>query len=136
MRLIYDLADYMFVVLPMRSLKNITLYHLMVNDQKMIGIKFQPDKVIHALIKNLDKPKWSVRHKMVYLLHNKRNLGQIFKTFKGVVWINYNRFLVNKPINPGNEVIDTAWFRNRETLPGHRRCPEEYLLKLELRACN
>lgn len=133
MRLIYDLVNHLFVALPMRHLKNITLYHLMINDQKMIGIQFRPDKVIHALIKSLDKPKWSEHYKMVYLPHNKRNLGQIFKTFKGEVWINYNRFLVNKPLNKDNGKVDVNWFRKRETPPGYRVCPEEFLLKLELK---
>ncbi len=71
---------------------------------------------------------------MAYLthIHNpKSNLGIIFNIFKGVVWINYNRFLTNKPINTKNESIDVDWFRKRKTAPEYRLCPEEYLLKLE-----
>ena len=117
----------------MHSLKNITLYHLMIRDQKMIGIKFQPDRVIHALIKSLDKPKWSEQYHMAYLPNTKQNLSQIFTTFKGCAWINYNRFLTNKPVNTSDEMVDVAWFRNRNIPPGHRPCPEEYLLKLELK---
>lgn len=117
----------------MEPLRNISLYHLMINDKKMIGIKFQPDKVIHALIKGLDEPKWSDGHKMVYLPNTKDNRSQIFKSFKGVAWINYSRFLTNRPSYAQNNNVDISWFRNREVRQGYRRCPEAYLLKLELK---
>ncbi len=117
----------------MNSIKSITLYHLMINNQKMIGIKFFPDKLIQALIKGLPDPKWSKKYNMAYIPHTKQNLGIIFNTFKGVVWINYNRFLTNKPINTTNESFDVAWFRKRERISGYRFCPEPYLLKLELK---
>lgn len=105
----------------------------MINDTKMIGIKFDFDKVIHALIKSLSAPKWSNRYKMVYLPNTKQNLDEIYNVFKGVVWINYNRFLTNKPIHTNNEALDVAWFRKRKTTPNYKHCPEEYLLKLELK---
>lgn len=117
----------------MNSVKSITLYHLMINNQKMIGIKFFPDKLIQALIKGMPDPKWSKEYNMAYIANTKDNLGIIFNTFKGVVWINYNRFLTNKPINTTNESFDVAWFRKRERISGHRFCPEPYLLKLELK---
>ncbi|SDE16686.1 Site-specific recombinase XerD [Pricia antarctica] len=117
----------------MNSLKSITLYHLMIKDQKMIGIKFTPDKLIQGLIKSLPGPKWSEQYNMAYIPNTKGNLGIIFNTFKGLVWINYNRFFTNRPINTGNETVDVEWFRKRTPVPGHRPCPEEYLLKLELR---
>ncbi|MDD7887962.1 site-specific tyrosine recombinase/integron integrase [Flavivirga sp. 57AJ16] len=99
----------------------------------MIGIKFQSDKVIEALVKSLSNPKWSTYYNMVYLLNTKQNLAQIFNTFKGVAWINYNKFLTNKPINTYNEPINVNWFRNRKPISGYRVCPEAYLLKLELK---
>ena len=116
-----------------QTLKSITLYHLMIDNKKMIGIKFAPDRVIHALIKSLPNPRWSTDYKMIYLPNTKQNLNQIFNVFKGVIWINYNRFLVNKPISKTNEAIDISWFRNRKTNPNYKKCPEEYLLKLELK---
>lgn len=105
----------------------------MIDNSKMIGIKFDPDKVIHALIKSLSNPKWSNTYKMVYLPNTKQNLNEIFYIFKGVIWINYNRFLINKPINTNNEALDVTWFRERKTNPYYKHCPEEYLLKLELK---
>lgn len=114
-------------------MKSITLYHLMIKNQKMIGIKFSPDSLIQSLIKGLPNPKWSKQYNMTFIENTKENLGIIFHTFKGVVWINYNRFLTNKPINTHNENMDVAWFRKRKTLPEYRLCPETYLLKLELK---
>ncbi len=111
----------------MNSLKSITLFHL------MIGIQFQPDRVIHALIKTLPNPKWSKKYKMVYLLNTKQNLSEIFHTFKGTVWINYHRFSTNKPLNTINQELDVQWFRSIKSSPHYRFCSEEYLTKLELK---
>ncbi|MDT7827649.1 tyrosine-type recombinase/integrase [Pricia sp. S334] len=117
----------------MTTLKSITLYHLMINDCKMIGIKFSPDSLIQSLIKGLPNVKWSKKHNMAYIPNTKGNLGIVFNTFKGHVWINYNRFLTNRPVKAGSQRSDVAWFRKRKPVPGHRQCPEEYLLKLELK---
>ncbi len=117
----------------MNSMKSITLYHLMIKNQKMIGIKFSPDRLIQSLIKGLPNPKWSQQYNMAYIENTKTNLGIIFNTFKGVVWINYNRFLTNRPINSSNENFDVEWFRRRKPISGYRTCPEAYLLKLELK---
>ncbi len=99
----------------------------------MIGIKFSPDRLIQNLVKGLPNPKWSERYNMAYIPNTKANLRIVFNTFKGVVWINYNRFLTNKPVNAKNETVDVSWFRTRKPIPGYRFCPEEYLLKLELK---
>ena len=117
----------------MSAPKQITLYHLMINNQKMIGIKFLPDRLIQGLVKGLPNPKWSVQYNMAYILNTKGNLGIIFITFKGLAWINYNRFLSNRPINTTNEEVDVEWFRKRKTSPEYRVCPEAFLLKLELK---
>ena len=117
----------------MHGMKSITLYHLMIDDHKMIGIKFLPDRLIQNLVKGLPNPKWSEKYNMAYIPNTKANLGIIFNTFKGVVWINYNRFLTNRPVNTKNETADVDWFRKRKPIPGYRFCPEEYLLKLELK---
>ena len=105
----------------------------MIKDQKMIGIKFSPDKLIQGLIKGLPNPKWSQQYNMAYIPNTKGNLGIIFNTFKGIAWINYNRFLTNRPVNTSNETVDVEWFRKRKPIPEYRLCPEEYLLKLELK---
>ena len=69
----------------------------------------------------------------MYLPNNKQNLDAIFKQFRGVVWVNTSSFFSNKPINTIGEKINVDWFRKRVIKPGYRSCPEEYLLKLELK---
>lgn len=117
----------------MNPIKTITLYHLMIKNQKMIGLKFYPDKLIQGLIKGLPNPRWSKQYGMVYITNTKDNLGIINDTFKSIVWLNYNLFLSNKPIHTNNESVDVSWFRKRKHIDGHRLCPEAYLLKLELK---
>jgi len=80
----------------------------------MIGLKFSPDKLIQSLVKGLPNPKWSQRYNMAYIENTKENLNIVILTFKGVVWINCNRFLSNRPVNTHNESINVAWFKNRK----------------------
>ena len=117
----------------MNKTRSITLKHLLINQEKCIGIQFYTDKLIQALIKQLPCPKWSNEFNMVYLPNNKQNLNAIFKQFKGVAWINTAHFFTNKPINTIGEKINVDWFRKRKLKPGYRSCPEEYLQKLELK---
>ena len=117
----------------MDKTKQITLKHLLINQQKCIGLQFYPDKVIQALIKELPSPKWSKEFSMVYLPNNKKSLDSIFKKFKGVAWVNTSHFFTNKPINTNGEKMNVDWFRKREIKPNYRVCPEEYLQKLELK---
>lgn len=64
-----------------------------------------------------------------YIANTKSNLSIVFSTFKGHAWINYNRFLTNRPINAFNENFDLAWFRKRWSIEGYHTCPEAYPLK-------
>ena len=113
--------------------QHITLKHLLIDEQKMIGLKFYPNKVVQALIKELSSPKWSEKYNMVYLPNNQENLTKIFNKFKGVAWINCNHFFPNKPLHLENGPIDIDYFRKRKVKPGYRTCPEEFYRKLELR---
>lgn len=112
--------------------RHITLKHLLINNQKMIGIKFYPDKVIQALIKELANPKWSAEYSMVYVINTKKNLSAIFDKFRGVAWVNGNSFFKEKPLR-NNQAIDINWYRNRATTTSYKYVPEEYLIKLELK---
>lgn len=111
-------------------MKKITLYHLYIRDKKQIGIQFFPDNVIQLAIKTLPQPKWSAKTQMAYIENTAKNLNEIFKTFKGIAWINTNKFYTNKPLKKGlNKNLNLDWYRNRkqDTI----KCPEEYLAKLE-----
>ncbi|XOV92220.1 MAG: site-specific tyrosine recombinase/integron integrase [Bacteroidota bacterium] len=116
--------------------KIITLKHLMINGEKMIGMKFYPDKVIQALVKDLPRIKWSDAFKMTYIPNNKLNLDLIYKTFRGVAWVDGKYFYTNRPLfDPVNErkQFSIQSYRKRSVSADYRKCPEEYLLKLELK---
>ena len=117
----------------MQHHKSITLKNLLINEEKKIGIQFHPDKVIQALLKELPDIKWSEEFGMAYLPNNNTNTTLIFKKFKGVAWVNGNYFFQKRTVNNNNAPIDVNWFRKRTLKPGYKACPEEYLLKLELK---
>ena len=67
-----------------RLTKQIALKHIMVDQQKMVGLKFYPDKVIHALIKQIPEVKWDNNMNLAVVANTKINLDLIFSLFKGV----------------------------------------------------
>ncbi|WP_417201390.1 site-specific tyrosine recombinase/integron integrase [Bizionia sp.] len=113
--------------------KSITLKHLLIDQKKCIGLQFNTNKVIQALVDTLPNTSWSKDFGMFYVLNNKSNLELIFKTFHGVAWVNGNYFFSEKVINPDNPELNLERYRNRKPKDGFKHCPEEYLLKLELK---
>ncbi len=118
---------------PSSRERQITLKHIVIDDKRMIGIKFYPDKVIHALIKQLPNPKWSEKFGMVVLPNNSQNVSLIMDKFKGVAWINGQYFFTNRPLNHGTEELSVDKYRKRISIKGWRFVPEDFLLKLETR---
>ncbi|MDO7135333.1 site-specific tyrosine recombinase/integron integrase [Algibacter lectus] len=113
--------------------KHITLKHLFIKEKQCIGLQFNADKVIQALIKELPNPKWSKEFNMVYIINNKSNINLIFEKFEGVAWVNCNYFFKDKKLNSDNKNTDVSWFRNRPIKKNFRACPEVFLQKLELK---
>ncbi|MCK0125322.1 site-specific integrase [Gelidibacter sp. F2691] len=113
--------------------RSITLKHLLIKEERYIGLQFNTDKVIHALVKQLPEVKWSNTYNMAYITNNPQNLTQIFDTFSGVAWVNCNHFFDKKIIRQTNEDIDITWFRKRVLDATYRVCPTDYLDKLELK---
>ncbi|PCJ26587.1 MAG: recombinase [Flavobacteriales bacterium] len=113
--------------------KVVTLKHLIISQEKQIGIKFYPDKMVQTIIKGLPEVRWSKEFNMAYVLNNKKNLDLIFNDFRGIAWINSGHFFYKKNTLKGNESISLNQYRIRTKISGHRYCPEEYLKKLELR---
>lgn len=72
--------------------KMISLRHLQIDNKRMIGIKFYPDKVLQALLKSLPNPKWHKRSQMVCIENTKENYYLLLETFKGVAWIDFRYF--------------------------------------------
>tara|TARA_R110002167_G_scaffold309978_1_gene514872 strand:- start:968 stop:1954 length:987 start_codon:yes stop_codon:yes gene_type:complete len=70
---------------------------------------------------------------MFYFPNNQSNLELIFKTFRGIAWVNGNYFFAERVINEHNPKLNIERYRNRKLKEGYKPCPEEYLLKLELK---
>jgi integrase/recombinase XerD len=114
----------------MNHLPVLTLRHLMINGAKCIGIQFYPSKIINALIKTLDSPKWSREHDMVYISNTPPNVYAIFSTFKGTAWINCRYFYRNRPVSLQAAPVDLSSLKDRPE--GNKiACPPEYLALLE-----
>ena len=113
--------------------KSITLKHLFIDKNKCIGLQFSTNKVTQALIETLPNISWSQEFEMFFLPNNKYNLELIFKTFHGVAWVNGNFFFSEKIVNENNPLLNLERYRNRKLKDGFKPCPEDYLLKLELK---
>lgn len=116
------------------NLPKLTLRHLYLNNQKQIGIQFYTNKVIQALIKELNEPKWSEKHQQVYILNTPDNLNTLFRIFKGVAWLDCKYFFKDKPVNIqelGNG--DVSWVKERKLTSGYKTVPHAYLEKLKLK---
>lgn len=113
--------------------KSITLKHLLIDHKKCIGLQYSTNKVLQALVDSLPNCTWSTEYGMFYLPNTKHNLELIFKTFHGVAWVNGNYFFSEKVINQDNPELNLERYRKRLPKKGFKPCPEEYLLKLELK---
>ncbi len=114
----------------MSQLPIITLRHLMIGGNKCIGIQFYHSKIIHALIKTLDSPKWSQAYNMVYIANTPGNVYSIFRTFKGSAWINCRYFYRNKPVFSQAKAVDLSSIKAK-SLEKNLACPDEYITLLE-----
>lgn len=106
-------------------MKYITLKHILLDNNKKIGLQFYPDKVIQALVKQIPGVKWSSKFSMVILPNNKDNLQAVYKTFKGVAWINGSSFYGK---SRGKQY-------DREKIEDEVKksiCPDIYIKKLEV----
>ncbi|WP_373059960.1 site-specific tyrosine recombinase/integron integrase [Zunongwangia sp. H14] len=111
----------------------VTLKHLMIGQQRCIGIKFHADKVLQALANELPGAAWSEEYHMLYIENTPENLELVFSKFRGVAWINCSYFYSSSSFQRDNENADMQWFHKRKPAEGHRTCPESYLNKLELK---
>lgn len=118
----------------MEKLHQITLRHLLIGSEKCIGFQFYPHKVVQALLKQLPGIKWSNKFNMAFIRNTPENLTLIFRTFKGVAWVNCKYFFKNKPVNiRSDQAGDIGWVKQRKLSPGYKVCPDTFLQKLELK---
>ena len=114
--------------------KHITIKHLLIDEQKYIGLQFYSDKVLNSLVHAMNGIKYSEKYSMHYLPNTKQNLALIFETFKGVAWVNGKHFFNNKPTHIGYDKPQIEKFKDPKRLPTKtRQCPESYLKKLSIR---
>lgn len=113
--------------------KYITLKNLVIKQEKCIGLKFFTDKVMQALVRGLPGVRWSTEYGMAYISNTPANLELIFKTFRGVAWINCNHFYSKSSFGRQREPVNVEWFQNRAPVEGRKFCPNNYLRKLELK---
>jgi len=114
-----------------KILKTISLKHLLIDGEKMIGIQFYADKLIQLVIKNLDGVKWSNEYSMAYVKNNKKNLSAIFEGFKEVAWVNCKYFFKDKPINMNIPETNYSKLKHKKS-KYKRKCPDEYIDKLQV----
>ncbi|MGB5404553.1 MAG: site-specific tyrosine recombinase/integron integrase [Robiginitalea sp.] len=113
--------------------KSITLKHLLIGQERCIGLQFRADRVLIALVDRLPNVAWSDEYSMYFLPNNRNNVSLIFKTFKGIAWVNGNYFFGSRPVPTKN----TSQIFKQVEHPVYKKypriCPQEYLDKLELK---
>lgn len=110
---------------------NITLKHLLINEQKFIGLQFHPNKQIEQLLNSFEDCRYHDQFMMYAVPNTKHNFNKIFDTFRGIAWINGAHFFRGKVQMKNNESINLDSYRQRALPPSYRPAPEEYLAKLE-----
>lgn len=112
------------------STKKIILKHLLIDNEKQIGIKFYPDHTIQRLVKTLPNMRWSAAFSMVYMPNTKKNLDVIFNTFRRTAWVDCDHFFGRTKVknNPALKIKRRAKPAN-DPLPD---CPKEFIQKLEI----
>lgn len=113
--------------------QHITLKHLLIEHQKHIGLKYYSNRALDTIVRELTEVTWSDEFGMYHVPNNKDNLNQIFKLFKGVAWINCKYFFDTPRAMNGNAPLNRDWYENREVKKGYRKCPKEYMDKLEIK---
>lgn len=111
--------------------KHISLKHLVIENQRQIGISFHTDKVLESLVLRLPQVAWSEQYGMYYISNYPRNFHLILRTFKDVAWINLQSFSDNIKRSHDNPTLNLDYFRKRKVEVGFRVCPDSYLKKLE-----
>ena len=115
------------------SFGNITLKHLLINEQKQIGMQFHPNTRITKLLGTISDVHWSEEFSMHYISNTKENFSALFETFRGIAWINGAHFFEGKVKKKYNEEIKLDDYRNRKPKKGYRYAPKEYFEKLEFK---
>ncbi|MCK5872912.1 MAG: tyrosine-type recombinase/integrase, partial [Methylococcales bacterium] len=115
------------------SHRTIILKHLLIKEEKQIGLKFYPDKIVQTVIKGLPLVKWSTEFGMAYIKNTPANIDCIFNDFRGIAWINGNYFFNEKSNAHGEKAANINDYRKRDLPDNYRSCPESFFQKLEIK---
>jgi len=113
------------------SFGNITLKHLLLDQEKMIGLQFRPNPSIESIVKRLPDCGFLDQFNMYAVPNTAANLNAIFDTFKGIAWVNGAYFFQNKVHKKNNDGINLDDYQKREKSAKKKYAPEAYLAKLE-----
>lgn len=102
----------------------------MLDQEPRIGLQFHPNKVVQALIDSLPGVAYSDEHRMHHFPNSPDNLSLLYKTFRGVAWVEGRYFFRDRPIRPDAEAVDLSALR-KPASKGRKTCPEEYIALLE-----
>lgn len=111
--------------------KVITLKHLVINNQRMIGLRFYPDKVIQELIKTLADVKWSRTYSMVCLPNTPTHYTELLKKFRGIAYLDMRYFSKRGWMGSSDPSLILKAYRKRNLTENYRSCPKEYFDELE-----
>ncbi|SMG53303.1 Site-specific recombinase XerD [Marivirga sericea] len=111
--------------------KVITLKHLIINNRRMIGLRFYPDKVIQELVKTLTAVRWSTTYSMVCIPNTNENYTELLAKFRGVAYLDMRYFSRRGWMGSSNPSLIIKAYRKRELDKEYRSCPEEYFNELE-----
>lgn len=106
--------------------RRITLKNLFIENQRQIGLQFYPDSTVQALVKTLPDVRWSKEFAMVYIANSKENLTLLFKTFRGIAWLDCGLFL-GKRVNSKNPELKIKHGERRKS-----NFPPAFIQKLEI----
>lgn len=111
----------------------VVLKHLIIKNERQIGLQFKPDKLVQNIIKGLPNVKWTREFNMAYIKNTPENLKIIFSDFNQVAWVNCSYFFARNKSKLNNTPVSVNDFRNRKLPENYIRCPEAFLQKLELK---
>ena len=111
--------------------KSVTLKHLLIDNEKKIGLQFYPNLVIQNILKTIPELEYSKEFGMYYLPNQGHFVQQIFSLLKGIAWVN-GQYFFNQARQTDNAALKLSDYVKKERPQGYKFCPENYIQKLEI----
>jgi len=99
-------------------------------ERDCIKIAFPVNGEITALLKTIPGTRWSQTHRAWYIEDRRELLKELFKCFKGRVYLNY------EALKSGNRQLHVAGSNVQELIPVKAKARAEVILQKEVSACN